>query len=92
MQQRMTEKGSRPKLTVCVEGNIGSGKSTLLNYFSSFNDVEVVPEPVDKWRNVKGLNLLVRYLDKSFLFLSLTRNVNFSVFYGFRLSNYSYQA
>ena len=57
----MYTEGDRPRFTVCVEGNIGSGKTTLLDYFSKFRDVEVFPEPVDKWRNVKGLNLLVRY-------------------------------
>ncbi|XP_057379413.1 deoxynucleoside kinase-like [Daphnia carinata] len=44
--------------TVVVEGNIGSGKTTLLNYFSKFTDVEVLQEPVEKWRDVQGHNLL----------------------------------
>ncbi|XP_076044449.1 thymidine kinase 2, mitochondrial-like [Oratosquilla oratoria] len=48
----------RPKFTVCVEGNIGSGKTTLLEYFASVGDVEILAEPVDKWRNVNGHNLL----------------------------------
>ncbi|XP_042884603.1 deoxynucleoside kinase-like [Penaeus japonicus] len=54
----MFEKGPRSKFTVSVEGNIGSGKSTLLQHFAKFNDVEVLAEPVDKWRNVRGYNLL----------------------------------
>lgn len=45
--------------TVVVEGNIGSGKTTFLNHFNKFTDVEVLQEPVDKWRNVQGHNLLV---------------------------------
>lgn len=49
----------RRPLLVAVEGNIGSGKSTFLNYCSSRNNVEVVPEPVKKWRNFNGVNLLV---------------------------------
>lgn len=50
----------QPKpFTVVVEGNIGSGKTTFLNYFSKFKDVEVLQEPVEKWRNVEGHNLLV---------------------------------
>ncbi|XP_045596613.1 deoxynucleoside kinase [Procambarus clarkii] len=48
----------RPKFTVCIEGNIGSGKSTLLNYLSKFREVEVLDEQIDKWRSVKGNNLL----------------------------------
>lgn len=46
------------KFTVAVEGNIASGKTTLLRYFSKFDDALVCQEPVDKWRNVKGHNLL----------------------------------
>lgn len=45
--------------TVVIEGNIGSGKTTFLNYFNKFHDVEVLQEPVEKWRNVQGHNLLV---------------------------------
>ncbi|ROT76800.1 deoxynucleoside kinase isoform X1 [Penaeus vannamei] len=54
----MFEKGPKSKFTVSIEGNIGSGKSTLLQHFAKFNDVEVLQEPVDKWRNVRGYNLL----------------------------------
>ncbi|XP_018008077.1 deoxynucleoside kinase [Hyalella azteca] len=51
-------------ITICVEGNIGSGKTTLLNQLSARPDVEVLQEPVEKWRNVKGKNLLdLMYLD-----------------------------
>lgn len=46
-------------ITICVEGNIGCGKTTLLNYMANHSDVEVMEEPVKKWRNVKGKNLLV---------------------------------
>lgn len=56
----MLEEGGRgaTKFTVCVEGNIGSGKSTLLQHFSQFHDVEVLQEPVEKWQDVRGHNLL----------------------------------
>ena len=51
-------KEDRP-FTVVVEGNIGCGKTTFLDYFSKFSDrVEVLTEPVDRWRNVNGHNLL----------------------------------
>ncbi len=38
----------RPFL-VSVEGNVGSGKSTMLDFFKSFDDVQLCPEPVTKW-------------------------------------------
>ena len=42
-----------------VEGNIGSGKSTYLQHFSKIrDDVDIIPEPVDKWRNVNSHNVL----------------------------------
>ncbi|EFA11257.1 deoxynucleoside kinase [Tribolium castaneum] len=44
--------------TVIVEGNIGCGKTTFLNYFQQFDDVNVLAEPVNKWRNCNGYNLL----------------------------------
>lgn len=34
---------------VSVEGNIGSGKSTMINYFKNFNDIQIHPEPIEKW-------------------------------------------
>ena len=51
-------KKNRP-FTVVVEGNIGSGKTTFLDYFAKFKDVEVLQEPVNRWRDVQGHNLLV---------------------------------
>lgn len=46
--------------TICIEGNIGSGKTTFLNHFKNFN-ATVLQEPVDLWRNVAGVNLLVSF-------------------------------
>lgn len=43
---------------VSVEGNIGSGKTTLINYFKQFSNIQTYGEPLDKWRNVDGYNLL----------------------------------
>ena len=39
-----------------VEGNIGSGKSTLLIHLNNLNNVEIIPEPVDVWTNIKDDN------------------------------------
>ncbi|ESO85191.1 hypothetical protein LOTGIDRAFT_167978 [Lottia gigantea] len=44
--------------SVAVEGNIGSGKTTLLNFFKKYRNVEVLVEPVEKWKNIKGFNSL----------------------------------
>ena len=41
-----------------IEGNIASGKSTLLKNLSEFDDVVVLPEPLEKWQNWKGKNML----------------------------------
>lgn len=62
LPRQLEEKSSgflhKPRLTVCIEGNIGSGKTTLLEYFSQYPDVEVTREGVDSWCNVDGHNLL----------------------------------
>jgi len=50
--------------TIAVEGNIGAGKSTFLEHFASVGGVQVLPEPVSKWQNVAGQNLLeLQYSD-----------------------------
>ncbi|XP_055301148.1 deoxynucleoside kinase-like [Sitodiplosis mosellana] len=43
--------------TVFIEGNIGAGKTTFLNHFKKYDDVRLYTEPVEKWRNVQGINL-----------------------------------
>lgn len=48
----------KKKFTVVAEGNIGCGKSTFLQYFKKFKNVEVIPEPVDMWKSVRGYNTL----------------------------------
>jgi deoxyadenosine/deoxycytidine kinase len=44
--------------TIAVEGNIAAGKTTFLNHFRDIPEIDVYDEPVSKWRNVNGLNLL----------------------------------
>ncbi|KAF2882834.1 hypothetical protein ILUMI_23346 [Ignelater luminosus] len=52
--------------TVIVEGNIGSGKTTFINHFKKYDNVCVLAEPVDLWRNCAGHNLLsYMYQDKA---------------------------
>ena len=65
-------KSKRP-FTVAVEGNIGSGKSTFLEHFEKYSSqVELLPEPVENWRNLGGHNLLQQMYEEpdrwSFLF------------------------
>jgi thymidine kinase len=54
----MMKKKSKKHFTVTVEGNIGSGKSTFLQYFKKSEKVEVLFEPVDMWKSVRGNNTL----------------------------------
>lgn len=51
------QSSSRP-FTIAVEGNIGAGKSTFLEHYSKVKPIEILPEPVYKWRNMQGKNLL----------------------------------
>lgn len=45
-------------VTLLLEGNIGCGKSTILKSISKLGNIEVFPEPVEKWMNCSGINLL----------------------------------
>ncbi|KAG7512671.1 thymidine kinase 2, mitochondrial isoform X1 [Solea senegalensis] len=56
--------GEEKKMVICIEGNIASGKTTCLEYFSKSSNIEVLTEPVSKWRNVRGHNpLALMYQD-----------------------------
>ncbi|XP_053126997.1 thymidine kinase 2, mitochondrial [Hemicordylus capensis] len=50
--------GGEKKTVICIEGNIASGKTTCLDYFAKNTSIEVLTEPVSKWRNVRGHNPL----------------------------------
>ncbi|XP_074407138.1 thymidine kinase 2, mitochondrial isoform X1 [Zonotrichia albicollis] len=51
---------------ICIEGNIASGKTTCLDYFAQTTSIEVLKEPLNKWRNVRGHNILgLMYQDAS---------------------------
>ena len=47
-------------IVLSVEGNIGAGKSTLLDIISDYfgDDLEVYTEPVEKWKDIDGVNIL----------------------------------
>ncbi|XP_032710193.1 thymidine kinase 2, mitochondrial [Lontra canadensis] len=58
LRDKDRENEKEKKSVICVEGNIASGKTTCLEFFSNTTDMEVLPEPVPKWRNVRGHNPL----------------------------------
>ena len=60
--------------TICVDSNIGGGKSTLLELLSKRKElkpyIELLLEPVERWQNINGQNLLhLFYNDPKKVFL-----------------------
>ncbi|KAM6916268.1 thymidine kinase 2, mitochondrial [Xenentodon cancila] len=55
---KLVRDGQVKQTVVCVEGNIASGKTTCLEYFNKTSNIEVITEPVSKWRSVRGHNPL----------------------------------
>jgi len=49
--------------TVNVEGIVGTGKSTLLRYFQPYPSIDVLPEPVSKWTDLNGTDMLQLIFD-----------------------------
>ncbi|TRY59763.1 hypothetical protein DNTS_027172 [Danionella cerebrum] len=65
-QGKLARNGEQKKSVICLEGNIASGKTTCLEYFSKTSNIEVLTEPVSKWRNINGHNPLgLMYQDPS---------------------------
>ncbi|XP_005947879.1 thymidine kinase 2, mitochondrial isoform X1 [Haplochromis burtoni] len=61
---KLLRDGEDRKAVICVEGNIASGKTTCLEYFSKTSSIEVLTEPISKWRDVRGHNpLALMYQD-----------------------------
>lgn len=72
--------------TVLVEGNIGAGKSHFLSRFNSLPGVDILQEPVDRWRNLAGHNLLeLMYQDPANHWLAFQRYADLT-----RLEQHSY--
>lgn len=44
--------------TVFIEGNVGAGKTSFLSFFKKFDEFLVLEEPIEKWKDLKGVNLL----------------------------------
>lgn len=53
----VSKSDNRP-FTVWIEGNVASGKSVFLNHFKKFSEICVLEEPLEKWTNFHGMNLL----------------------------------
>ena len=76
----MQPKRHESKIILTLEGNIGAGKSTFLNIIDSLLEVNVVPEPTNRWQGKKGeenlLDLFYKdtkrwaYTFQSFAFIS----------------------
>ncbi|XP_065900504.1 deoxynucleoside kinase-like [Dysidea avara] len=69
-----------PSIRIAVEGNIASGKSTLLRMFAKQYSAKELAEPVKKWQNLGGENVLDRmyqdpkrwsYLFQSYVLLTM---------------------
>jgi len=56
-EQLPADKESMP-YTIVVEGNVGAGKSQFMSNFENLQDVEVIYEQVEEWKNHRGINLL----------------------------------
>ena len=56
---------SKKKIIISVDGNIGSGKSTFLKLLKEkyINDFYFAKEPVDKWLDIEGVNLLEKFYE-----------------------------
>jgi deoxyadenosine/deoxycytidine kinase len=51
--------------TILVEGNIASGKTSFLKVFEEVQNFEVLHEPLNKWQNVNGQDLLKSYYENT---------------------------
>lgn len=69
--------------TVFIEGNIAAGKSTLLKFLSQSRQIQCYPEPINRWENLSGHNLLQLYYNdpenfafpfQSFALLTMMKN------------------
>ena len=63
-RQRMSANNNmKRKMHLSLLGNIGCGKSSVLNKIKGYQDMAVRDEPMDKWENIGGQNLLKMYYD-----------------------------
>jgi len=71
IKERVKSKFPAPLTTtpinVAVEGSIGAGKTNFLNFLKSLDSnpglMEFFVEPIDKWTNHRGVNLLEKFYE-----------------------------
>jgi deoxyadenosine/deoxycytidine kinase len=54
------------KRNFIIEANIGAGKTTIIEKLQNLENVEIIPEPVNVWLNIKdnnGVNLLQHFYE-----------------------------
>lgn len=56
--EKIEENLANKKRTIIVEGNIGAGKTTFLKHFQRYANAQILLEPLEKWVNLNGTNLL----------------------------------
>jgi len=58
MAEQLPTDGESMPYTIVVEGNVGAGKSQFMSNFENLQDVEVIYEQVEEWKNHRRINLL----------------------------------
>ena len=53
----------KKKIHICLLGNIGSGKSSVLKKMHGYRNMATRDEPMEKWENYNGGNLLKLFYD-----------------------------
>ena len=48
----------RKPFTIFAEGIVGTGKSTFLKAFEKYPMMDILPEPVSKWMDLNGTDML----------------------------------
>lgn len=69
------------KIIISIEGNIGCGKTTFINLLNKNKNFKTVKEPLDKWQNLNGINLLENMYkhNKTFNFQSYALLTRFEI-------------
>ena len=90
LANKSNENGAKVDMATCVNGNVHCEDTHCADFFTQpFVSVKIIPEPVDKWRNLNGNNLLdLMYTDpvrwsfafQSYVSLSLSLWVFFRCF------------
>ena len=58
LSSMQTLKLSKKPFSFVVEGIVGAGKTTMLSAFAKYPYIDVLPEPIEKWKNLEGYDML----------------------------------